>query len=162
MKIIEKLENGRVRVHESFPNPSLTQQHFKDECDINNIIKKYKTDGEFTHLNRKKGVYADLSSATDYHEAMNTVIKAQDAFATLPSQTRSRFENDPSQLLAFINDEANYEEAIKLGLMDDIKIQNRKQKQTQTTQTTQPTQPTQPTQNLNNQQITPQTPILPS
>ena len=35
----------------------------------------------------------------------------------LPAQMRSRFNNDPAELLKFIKDPANLDEAVKLGIL---------------------------------------------
>lgn len=111
-------ENGSLRVRTINTEPSRTQEHFKDECDVNNIMKKYRNSGQVTHLARTSGVYADLTSIKDYHSAMNQVVQAQEAFATLPASVRERFANDPARLLDFIKDEKNYDEGVKYGLFE--------------------------------------------
>lgn len=103
----------------SFPeDSSLTQQQFADECDINNIIRRHP-DGLFTHVNPgtpKWGV--DVPEPLAYNEALNLVMEADAAFMALPAELRARFNNDASSLLAFLNDETNRDEAIKLGLVN--------------------------------------------
>lgn len=118
MKEIIVLPTGQKKVRTINKEPSLTQQHHKDECDINNILKKYKRTGQITHLARSQGVYADLSTSKDYFEAVLTVQNAQKAFDTLPSETRKRFGHNPAQLLDFINNDKNYDECVKMGLID--------------------------------------------
>lgn len=118
MKQIIKEPNGRVRVITINTEPTKTQQQFTDQCDVNKIVAKYKTTGQFQHLTNKQGVYADFTKVTDYHGMMNTVLNAQNAFGSLPSHLRARFENDPGKLLAFLQDPNNRDEAIKLGLID--------------------------------------------
>lgn len=129
-------ETGRVHVATINKDPSLTQQQFKDECDINNIIKKYETTGEFTHLTRKQGQYADFSNITDYQTMLETVKYADEAFAALPAQMRLRFKNNPGDLLNFLQDKNNYDEAVKLGLIEpklpDPQKQTEKQKSNKT------------------------------
>lgn len=94
------------------------KQSFKDECDINNIIKSYSQTGQIRHINAKaaQGTYEDLPEPMDLQEALNTVRDANTAFASLPSQVRDRFQNDPGQFLAFMQDPANQDEMIRLGL----------------------------------------------
>lgn len=118
MKEIIVEPNGRVRVRTVNTLDSRTQQQFKDECDINNIIKKYTQTGEITHLARSKGVYADVSEITDYNDAVLKVMKADAAFMTLDASIRARFSNDPAQFLAFMQDPKNYDEGVKLGLFN--------------------------------------------
>ena len=98
--------------------PSLTQQHFKDECDINNIMRRYRETGLFPDPLSAKPLFGDFSSCFDFMEAQNTVARANEAFAALPSEIRKRFANDPAQLLAFMEDERNMDEAVKLGLVE--------------------------------------------
>lgn len=99
------------------------KQSFKDECDINNIIKSYSQTGQIRHINAKaaQGTYEDLPEPMDLQEALNTVRDANTAFASLPSQVRDRFQNDPGQFLAFMQDPANQDEMIKLGLAKDTR-----------------------------------------
>lgn len=104
------------RVHPPVGGPSLTQQHMKDECDINRILKKYQKDGILRHVSRFGGRYEDLPDSIDYQESLNAVMAAEAAFLSLPSSVRSRFENDPGRFLAFVGDPANENEMIDLGL----------------------------------------------
>lgn len=103
--------------------PSLAQQHFKDECDINNILRQFNITGLLpeTPLSPR---YGDFTGIYDYHTALNAVIAAEDGFMALPADIRSRFLNDPENLINFLNDESNKDEAIKLGLIDQKLIQN--------------------------------------
>lgn len=120
MKIQQTIrENGTIRIQCVNELPSLTQQNFKNQCDINNIMKKYVNTGHITHLNNKQGSYVDTSSLPDYHQALQTVLDAQNSFFTLPSGVRKRFQNDPQELLTFLKDPSNKQEAIKLGLIND-------------------------------------------
>lgn len=126
--VITKHPNGRTRVYTDHQSPVMTDQSFKDQCDVNLILKKYKTTGVITHLNRAKGTYLDLTNAPDYQTSLDTVIKAQDAFMTLPAEIRERFGNDPSRLITFLSDPKNNEEGIKLGLLEKHETQNTHEK----------------------------------
>lgn len=117
-QIIKRREDGSVSVATVNIEPSLTQQQFKDECDINKIIKSYEATGEFTHKTSKVGQYADFSGIRDYHEMVEKVAYAQEAFMTLPAQVRLKFQNDPGELLQFIQNPANREEAMRIGLIE--------------------------------------------
>lgn len=97
-------------------NPSLTHQSFKDECDINLIVARAAQTG-FTPMRSQPLIQGDFSEVPDYQTAMNTVVRAREAFDALPAKVRDRFNNDPSQLLNFVSDEKNREEATKLGLI---------------------------------------------
>jgi len=109
----------RIRVRTVNNEPSMTQQQFAEEADINNIMRKYGADPvAFNALTRKGGVYADFSQISDYHGMLQEVAHAQDAFASLPAQIRSRFANDPGKLIEFLSDSKNYDEGVELGLYD--------------------------------------------
>lgn len=110
-----------AKTGELVPMPSMTKQSFVEQCDINNILADYKISGQIRHINEKAstGIYADLPSSIDFQESMNLVIAGEAAFATLPSQIRARFGNDPAQFLDFMSDPSNQDEAIKLGLAKD-------------------------------------------
>lgn len=121
MKAVYKRENGTTGVKTVNPDKTRTQQQFKDQCDVNQIIAKYKRGLPITHLARVQGTYADVSAIGDYHESMNKVLKAQDAFLTIPAELRNKLGNDPAQLIAFLNNPNNRDEAIKYGLLDPKK-----------------------------------------
>lgn len=96
--------------------PSLAQQHFKEECDINTILTKFNVTGLLPEAPLSP-LYGDFTGIGDYHSALNAVIAAQDEFDALPAQIRSRFDNDPEKLIAFMDDENNRTEAEALGLV---------------------------------------------
>jgi len=93
------------------------QQHFKRECDINNIMKKYQKTGLLDHVSQFQGDYTDLTDVPTYQDALNKVITANQAFSTLPSSVRKRFQNDPAAFLTFVSDENNREEMEQMGLI---------------------------------------------
>lgn len=107
----------RTRVYTVNDEPTLTQQQFKDSCDINLILDRYMKTGELP-INHKVGRYLDLSELPDYQGALDTVMRAEAAFMDLPAKLRERFQNDPSQLLNFLNNPQNNDEAIQLGLIE--------------------------------------------
>jgi len=99
-----------------------TKQSFKRECDLNQIMKKYMKTGVITPeiLNKRQAIFADVSEVGDYQACHETVQASQDAFMTLPSKIRTRFENDPGQLLDFCADPGNRKEAIELGIITKV------------------------------------------
>lgn len=101
--------------------PSMTKQSFKEECDINNIVKRFEATGIVDHLNEKarEGVYTDLPDSMDYQQALEIGRKAQEAFASLPATIRATFQNDPAAFLAFVENPANQDKLIEMGLATD-------------------------------------------
>lgn len=97
-------------------DPSMTQQQFQDECDINTIMQQFKVTGQLP-VSGRMPEYADYSDAvTDYQTAMNAIREAKENFMSLPSRVRERFHNDPQELLDFVMDKDNQAEAERLGL----------------------------------------------
>jgi phage internal scaffolding protein len=97
-------------------DPSLTQQHQKEDADINTIVARFGLTGELPFANRQPR-YGDFTAVTDYHSAMNAVRSASEDFMSLPAELRARFHNDPAELIDFLAFDANRDEAIKLGLV---------------------------------------------
>ncbi|WNK13875.1 MAG: internal scaffolding protein [Microvirus sp.] len=97
--------------------PSLAQQHFKDECDINNILRQFNITGLLPESPLSPR-YGDFTGISDYHTAMNRVFAAQDEFDGLPANIRARFNNDPAELIEFLENSDNRPEAEALGLVD--------------------------------------------
>lgn len=96
--------------------PSMTQQSFKEECDINEIVRRFGLTGQLPE-NFKAPVSGDFTGITDFQSAMNAVIEAQDQFDSLPAVIRAEFKNDPQSLMSFVADDANRDRAIELGLI---------------------------------------------
>lgn len=95
--------------------PSLADQTQKEECDVNNIVAKhYKNRIPFPN---NPGMYADVSMISDLQGALDDVRKANEAFDALPSELRARLGNDPRNLISYLNDSRNFEEASNYGLL---------------------------------------------
>jgi len=99
------------------PELTLAQQNFKDECDINYIVRQFGLTGELPGKPLSPQ-YGDFTGVLDYHSAVNAVLAAQDDFMELPAQMRSRFNNDPAQLIEFLENSDNRPEAEALGLVE--------------------------------------------
>jgi phage internal scaffolding protein len=105
----------RVRVATECTEPSLAQQSFKDEVDINFLLEKFKVTGQMPQGIRLPS-YGDFTGITDYQSAMNALITARDAFMQLPAQMRSEFGNDPQKFMEYCSNPANAEDLVKRGL----------------------------------------------
>lgn len=94
---------------------SLTQQQFRDESDINNIVDRFMKTG---HLPDPVSMpqYVDYEGIFDFQSAMNVVRQADENFMRMDAKVRSRFHNSPQEFLEFFADPANSEEAVRLGL----------------------------------------------
>lgn len=93
-----------------------TEQSHKDATDINKIIAKFDKTGLITHVSKFEAHFGDLQ-AIDFKEAQDLVNNSMKMFNELPSKIRDRFENSPENLLAFMADPLNRDEAIELGII---------------------------------------------
>lgn len=99
----------------SCDDPSLTQQQFADESDINNIVDRFMKTG---HLPTPSSMpqFADYEGIFDFQSAMNVVRQADENFMRMDAKVRARFHNSPQEFLEFFANPDNAEEAVRLGL----------------------------------------------
>jgi len=97
--------------------PGKTKQEFRQEADLNYQMARFAKTGMLPPA-VMQGVYADVSEYGDYAEVLRRVTAAQESFNALPPDIRFRFQNRPENLVAFLQDANNREEAVKLGLID--------------------------------------------
>lgn len=104
-----------MRVTKDFSrSPNIVQQRFKHDVNINTIVERSRVQGLPPPSNA--GFFGDFTNI-DFAAMQNTVCKAVEGFNALPSKIRARFQNDPAQLIEFVQDEENRIEAQKLGLI---------------------------------------------
>ena len=99
------------------PEPTLAQQQFRDETDINTILERFGRTGELiVPVNVPE--FGDYTEVGDYHSAMNMIIEAQSAFDALPARIRKEFDNDAGRFVDFVLDENNRDKAVEMGLIE--------------------------------------------
>ena len=106
----------RVRVAKQFNLPSLAKQSFKEECNINTIMRKYEKSGLIDHLNTHQGEYGNFIGFENYHTSLNQILEANEAFSTIPAKIRYQFNNDPEAFLQFAQNPENLDQMIEMGL----------------------------------------------
>jgi phage internal scaffolding protein len=96
-------------------DPSLTQQQFKEESDINTIVDRFMKTG---HLPEPASMpqYVDYEGVFDFQSAMNVVRQADENFMRMDAKVRARFHNSPQEFLEFFSNPDNSGEAVRLGL----------------------------------------------
>lgn len=96
----------------------MTRQEFREECDINTIMKKYETTGQLPqNLQSSEPVYWDTTIVPgDLITAMEQVQQAELAFMRLPASVRKEFDNNAMAFCDFAVDPANLEQMRKWGL----------------------------------------------
>ena len=102
----------------TFNEPSLTVQAEEPNCNINNIMQRYATQGILPATNAAAAQYADVSNIGDYMECLQVVQNAQNAFDSLPSALRKELDNNPANLVTFIQNPANKERCVEYGLLN--------------------------------------------
>ena len=107
-------EKGRWKT--KLDEKSMTRQEFKKECDVNVVLDRYLKTGQLPY-SAGTGVYSNVSEVPSYQEALQFVIDAQNDFAKLNPHVKNRFGNNPQNLIEFLQNEDNYDEALKLGLV---------------------------------------------
>lgn len=110
------MESASVDTGLRCEDPSMAQQQFLEESDINTIVERFGLNGELPSA-VVVPQYGDYTGVRDFQSAMNAVLQAQAGFMELPAKVRARFENDPQKFLEFVADDANAEEARVLGLL---------------------------------------------
>lgn len=102
----------------TFPKEGRTKQSEAASCDINRLVKQYETTGQMNHVNSLPPKFGDFSEVGTFHEGMLLMKEAERAFMGQPAELRKRFHNDPGELIDFLGDEENLEEARDLGLVE--------------------------------------------
>lgn len=105
-----------------FKEPSLTQQHFAKDADLNEIVRRFGIkDGSLPGFevlgSLDPRLFGDFSEEVDLRTALDIANAAESAFAALPADLRTRFGNDPVSMFQFVNNPKNLDEAVKLGLL---------------------------------------------
>lgn len=101
-----------------FHEPSLTQQQFKDECEIESLLKAHNLSQVMGIVNNhdRQPLYADVTDIPDFHDAQNHVARATEYFEGLPSDVRSRFNNSLSEFLTTLNNPDAREALTEMGV----------------------------------------------
>lgn len=98
------------------PEPTRTKQEFRDETDINTLLRRFSVTGELP-TGVRMPTYGDFDIVMDFQSAANAIAQANEAFEQMPAEVRRRFDNDPERFVAFCSDRDNLAEARKLGLV---------------------------------------------
>lgn len=101
-------------------DPSRTKQEFLDEVNINDIVNRHQERGLAPRVNDRPPKYGDFShpDLQDYARAIDKVRGVGELMQQLSANVRARFANDPVNVLLFVQDPRNRQEAIDLGLIE--------------------------------------------
>lgn len=118
MRFRTSCDERKPSVGITFTEPSRTKQSELADSDINNIMARYATTGQITHLQAGQPLYGDFSEVEDYQTSLNKVMSAEDKFNSLPSDIRKKFDYNPQNMIDFILNPDNREECVKLGFIN--------------------------------------------
>lgn len=101
----------------------LVAVEFAQEADINFLLARYKNTGSLYTADemikaKRRPQFGDFTGIPDYQESLDKMREALSMFGDLPLSVRQRFSDDPVQLLEFLQNKNNLDEAVKLGLVD--------------------------------------------
>lgn len=131
--------NGTVRIQQDFSNcPTLAEQHTAHLTNLNYLIKKYKPDELAAYIiarnqHRQEILHHDFSTEPNLQTAKNEVYRLKQQFKELPEDIQRNFKN-AVEFFKFIDNPANAEKMIRLGLLTKREVTNL------TTDSTTPTQ----------------------
>lgn len=116
----KNLTRERDRLSAPVGERTRTKQSFKDECDINKIVNRFRKTGQLTHVTGGEPIYGDFSKSVELQEAIERVEAAWTGFMNLDAHIRKAADNDPVKLLEMLADEdqayALQEAGMELGL----------------------------------------------
>lgn len=106
----------RQRVSIAFEGQGKTHQEFKEECDVNTIVRQWRRTAHCTHLNQMEPFYGDFTNANDYLEAVQNVENANLAFLGLPADVRDLCGNSPAKFMSMAENEGDLAKLVEAGL----------------------------------------------
>lgn len=124
--------------------PSLTQQEFKESCDINNILAKFSVQAQALGVSisqlmpQDQGTYGDFSNLDDFQTAQNKIAFLNDQFSNLPSNVRRKFGDDLNVFIGAISDPTRVDELGELGVWNKDSFLEFKRQRAQLLQQDQP------------------------
>lgn len=133
IELITVRPNGTMRIQQDFEFcPSMAEQHTSHLSDINYLMERYKPDELTAYLTarsqyKREIIGHDFSVEPSLQDAKNMIYESKQSFEALPEDVKMNFKNH-LEFLKFIDNPANEEKIIKLGLvsksdLEKIKIQ---------------------------------------
>lgn len=93
----------------------MAKQESEPEANINNIVARYQKTGYLPQSN-KQPKFGDFTN-NDFQQMRNAIADIDMQFLALPPKIRRRFNNEAENVIRFLEDPRNHEEAVKLGLI---------------------------------------------
>jgi len=106
-------KKGEDRLLQPTYNDGRVKQSFKDETDINKILKRAQKTGTISHLAKHQAKYGDFADF-DFFGNMQMIAKGREIFDDLPSEIRSEFHQSQTEFFDYVNDPENKDRLEKL------------------------------------------------
>lgn len=107
----------------------LTQQQFGHESSVGDLVARHRLGASIVDPSAtRQPMFGDFTSV-DFAKAQDLILQSKSDFARLPSAIRRRFMNSPEALLRFVENPANLDEAIKLGIVLDKRVKEESPKE---------------------------------
>lgn len=84
-------------------DPTLAQQHGKEEADINTIVDRFLTTGLVPQI-PVPPTYEQFDEVFDFQTAMNLIAAGKASFMAMPAEIRNAFHNSPELFVNTIDD----------------------------------------------------------
>lgn len=100
------------------PKKARTKQSFREECDVNNLMKKYKKPELIPGIEDKirSAQFLDTTKVPSFEDAQQRIAEGHNLFSMLPADIRYKFNNDPASFVDFASDADNMPALVKMGL----------------------------------------------
>lgn len=83
-------------------NDGRTKQSYKEQCDINKILKKAQVKGGLAHVQKyPEPTYGEFNQEFDLLTAREQISKANQIFGELPAEVRREFDNDALKFVQY-------------------------------------------------------------
>jgi phage internal scaffolding protein len=123
MKYAQSLKDRAKReTRKTFTEESRTSQSAADAVDVHKIMKNYNATGLLRRVHEGQLEYKNLAAVVnedgrfELGEAYQLIAQARENFDELPAYLRAKFDNNPQVFHEFVNNPANYEAMVELGL----------------------------------------------
>lgn len=123
--------DGSRRIQQDFEFcPTMAEQHTGHLTNINYLIERYKPDELQAYINarnqyRQEIIGHDFSREPDLQSSKNIIYRSKKEFDALPDDVKVNFKNH-LEFLKFIDNPANAERMLKLGILTPRQIEKLK------------------------------------
>lgn len=121
--------DGTLRIQQDFSNcPTLTEQHTAHLTNINYLMEKFQPDELAAYIAarnqyRQEILGHDFSQEPSLQDAKNIIYKSKQEFESLDDDIKRNFSNH-LEFLKFIDNPANAEKMLKLGILTKKQLNN--------------------------------------